>query len=115
MAFGSSFALIPTYNHIFQYACHRDEDSQANATSALYNIVYALGAFLGPTMAGWLGDAIGYGMSYTWFAMFLILLLIPLIIVTPCLRGRLARTASQVSITQNVDIGSVHHGPALQH
>jgi len=54
---GSAFGLIPTYNNIYNWGMHGNEDDTAAATSALYNMVYAFGGFLGPTLAGWLGSA----------------------------------------------------------
>lgn len=89
---GAAFSLIPTYNNMFQYALHPEEDSQANATSALYNIMYAAGAFLGPTVAGELVEAFGYGESYTLLAIFLMIVAVLFIFLSRIQEPRFARS-----------------------
>lgn len=62
----AAFGLVPTYGSIFQCALDKDDKTAAsNATSALYTIVYGVGAFLGPTLGGALGDAFGTASSYS--------------------------------------------------
>lgn len=86
IGFGSVLGLIPAYSNIFQSVALANEDRQADATSALYNVMYAGGAFIGPSVAGGLGEKIGYTDSYTVFALFLLVMVIILIVQTLLLR-----------------------------
>merc|ERR1711865_197709 len=52
--FGGACALIPTYNSMYRWARHGNKTDEGNATSVVYNLVYAFGGGLGPTAAGWL-------------------------------------------------------------
>lgn len=61
----AAFGLVPTYGSIFACATDQDKTNAANSTSALYNVIYGLGAFLGPTLGGALGSAYGAGPSYS--------------------------------------------------
>mmetsp|Transcript_3305 Transcript_3305/g.6025 ORF Transcript_3305/g.6025 Transcript_3305/m.6025 type:complete len:486 (+) Transcript_3305:115-1572(+) len=105
---GAGFSLIPTYNNMFQYALHADEESQANATSALYNVMYAAGAFLGPTVAGELVEIFGYGESYMLLAVFLMVIAVLLIIVARFQEPRFARSAEfhQGSVRSSLSLSS---------
>mmetsp|Transcript_88121 Transcript_88121/g.139262 ORF Transcript_88121/g.139262 Transcript_88121/m.139262 type:complete len:438 (+) Transcript_88121:81-1394(+) len=94
MGLGGAMSLIPTYNTIFSCALHEDDDSKANATSALYNIVYAGGAFLGPAVAGWCGDTFGYASAFSSFAVFILGVLVALLAPLLWLRLRSSRSIS---------------------
>jgi len=70
---GDASVFIPAYNNIFQYALHDDEGSQANATAALYNMVYSSGTVLGPVVGGWMSKTVGIAGSYNDCGVFLVL------------------------------------------
>jgi len=67
---GSAFGLIPTYGNMLKYAKHAGACDRANATSALYNVSYGLGASLGPALGGMLSNAFGITGSYSGFGIF---------------------------------------------
>lgn len=67
---GSALGLIPTYGNILKYAKQADASDRANATSALFNVSYGLGAFLGPTLGGMLSNYFGIAGSYSGFGAF---------------------------------------------
>lgn len=70
MGVGGSLGLVPTYNNIYIWSKHLCEDDAATATSVLYNVVYAAGGFVGPTLAGYLSQFLGIGRSYEDFGIF---------------------------------------------
>lgn len=77
----AAFGLVPTYGSIFQCALDKDDKTSAsNSTSALYNVVYGLGAFLGPTLGGVLGDAFGTASSYSLCGVFCMLYSVALLL-----------------------------------
>lgn len=97
MGFGLGFAVIPTYSSMFRNAGHGDEHSSASATSALYNVMYATGAFLGPTLAGWLQDSYSFETLFSMLSLLLILFVLLLIVMAPasdCFQGYMSYSHS---------------------
>mmetsp|Transcript_65883 Transcript_65883/g.146377 ORF Transcript_65883/g.146377 Transcript_65883/m.146377 type:complete len:447 (+) Transcript_65883:60-1400(+) len=85
---GVAFGLIPVYKQVTLCAMHDTAAERELAASSLFTITMATGAFLGPTMGGFLGELVGYRAAYSYCGGMEVMLAVVLIVVafTPAFR-----------------------------